>query len=139
MPLVGAAPVLAAVLLAATVTDLRARRVPAWLTLGAIGGGTVAAALTGADALRSSVAGLVVGGALLLPFVLRGGFGAADALLLAVIGAWLGWEFALRTAWWAALVGAALALAARCGGQRTFPYVPAIALGALLAMIGPWS
>ena len=136
MPLTGAGPVLATVLLAATVTDLRTRHVPGWLTLGTIGAGAFVAALTGAEALRSSLIGLVVGGAILLPFVLRGGFGPADALLLAAIGAWLGWEFALRTAWWAALAGAALALVARCRGRRIFPYVPAIAVGALLALLG---
>ena len=139
MPLAGAVPVLATVLLAATVTDLRTRHVPGWLTFGAVGAAAFVAALTGADALRGSLVGLVVGGAILLPFVLRGGFGAADALLLAAIGAWLGWEFALLTAWRAALVGAALALVARCRGRRTFPYVPAIALGALLATLRLWS
>lgn len=130
-----AAPVLAVVLVAATVTDLHRRRVPAVLTLGGASAGLLAAALDGRAALAASVVGLLVGGLLLLPFVVRGGFGAADALLLATIGAWQGWQFVLWTAWWTALAGAVLALVAAWRGRRVFPYVPAIAAGAALAAL----
>ena len=110
---------------------------PACLTCGGIAAGLLVAAMSGWDALRLSLLGLAVGGLLLAPLVWRGGFGAADALLLGAIGAWQGWQFALWTAWWAALVGAALALIAWRRGQRTFPYVPALALGAVLALLMP--
>lgn len=121
-------------LAAATVTDLRRRQVPAWLTFGGIGTGVLVAALSGWDAIQFSLLGALVGGLLLMPFVLLRGFGPADAFLLAAVGAWHGSHIVLWTAWWAALVGAVLALIACRRGQRTFAYVPAIALGAVLAL-----
>jgi Flp pilus assembly protein protease CpaA len=102
--------VLFAVLAAATVYDLRSRRVPAWLTGGGIAAGVLLAAWEGPLTLRASLAGAVAGGLVFLPFVLRGWLGAADALLLAAVGAWQGWRTALWAAWWTALVGALLAL-----------------------------
>lgn len=132
-----ATPVVLVLLAIATTTDLRRRQVPAWVTFGGIVGGLLVAALSGWDALWLSLLGLAVGGLLLAPLVWRGGFGPADALLLAAIGAWQGWQFALWTAWWAALAGAALAVIAWRRGQRTFAYVPALALGAVLALLMP--
>jgi leader peptidase (prepilin peptidase)/N-methyltransferase len=119
----------------ATVTDLRRREVPTWLTVGGGLAGLLVAAVYGWQALAPSLPGLAVGGLLLLPLVRAGGFDAGDALLLAAIGAWLGWQLVLWTAWWAAVVGAGLALVARRHGQRTIPYVPAVALGAALAFV----
>lgn len=49
----------------------------------------------------------------LRPFVLAGGFGEDDALFVATVGAWQGWQFVLWTAWSTALVGAGLAVVAR--------------------------
>jgi prepilin peptidase CpaA len=135
VPVWFATPVIGVLLIVATVTDLRRREVPGWLTVGAIGTGLLVAAAAGPDVLLMSALGLVVGGLLLLPFVIRGGFGAADALLLAALGAWQGWQFVLWTAWWAALAGAGLAVVAWRRGQRTFPYVPAIASGAAMALL----
>ncbi|MGH2352027.1 MAG: prepilin peptidase, partial [Chloroflexota bacterium] len=78
-----------------------------------------------------------VGGVLLLPLVFTGRFGGADALLLAAVGAWLGWRVAVATLWWGALAGAVLAIVALDRGRRSFPYVPAIAAGAVLALLLP--
>jgi Flp pilus assembly protein protease CpaA len=102
--------VLFAVLLAATVYDLRSRRVPAWLTGGGIVAGVLFAAWEGPSAVRLSLLGVVAGGLVFLPFVWRGWLGGADALLLATVGAWQGWRLVLWAAWWTALAGAALAL-----------------------------
>ncbi|MDA8216445.1 MAG: hypothetical protein M0Z94_02380 [Dehalococcoidales bacterium] len=55
--------------------------------------------------------------------------------MLAAVGAWQGWQLVHWTAWWAALVGTGLAVVAWRRGQRTFPCVPAIALGAALALL----
>ncbi len=129
----------------ATVTDLRARRVPLWLTSGGIAAGLALAALTtagvlgfpGALTLQQSAIGLVAGVLVLLPFVAFGGIGAGDALLLGVVGTWLGWAFVLWTAWWASLAGGALALIALARHQKTFPYVPALALGVIGAALVP--
>ncbi len=60
--------------------------------------------------------------------------GAGDAVVLA-IGALGGWPFVLWAAWWGALAGAVLALVARWRGQRWFPYVPALAAGALITLL----
>jgi Flp pilus assembly protein protease CpaA len=135
VPVWGATPFVLVLLMAATVSDLRRRQVPAWLTFGGIGVGALIATFSGWDALRVSLIGGLVGGMVLIPFVVIRAFGLADALLLAAVGAWYGAEFALRTAWWAALVGALLAMIAWWRGERVFPYVPAIALGALLAFL----
>jgi prepilin peptidase CpaA len=135
MPAWGATPVVLVLLLVATVSDLRWRQVPAWLTFGGIGAGVLVAAVSGWGTLQLSLLGALVGGLLLTPFVLLRAFGSADALLLAGIGAWHGGHVALWTAWWAALAGAAFALVAYKCGQRTFPYVPAIALGGVLALL----
>ncbi|HEX2034027.1 MAG TPA: prepilin peptidase [Chloroflexota bacterium] len=134
--------VLLGVLGLATAFDLRSHRVPAWLTAGSIVGALAGAALAGPDRLQQSVIGALAGGLVFLPFTLRGWLGGADALLLAAAGAWHGWHFALWTAWWASLVGAALALclwyrhrhdpAAR---RRPFPYVPAILAGAIVTLL----
>lgn len=131
-----ALPVLAGVLVVATFTDLRTRRVPTWLTFSAVVGGVAASAAAGGPAaIVASLLGIAVGGGALLPLVLMGGVGAADALLLAAVGAWLGWHLALWTLWWTALVGAALAVVAWWRGHRAFPYVPAIAAGLALASL----
>jgi len=127
--------VVGAMLLVAALTDLRTREVPGWLTFGGIASGVVVAAINGVDALFASLLGTIVGGSIMLPFVLIGAFGAADVLLLAAIGAWKGPQFVLWTAFCTSFPGAVFATVAWCRGYPTFPYVPAIALGASLAAL----
>lgn len=134
-PVPFATPVIMLLLAIASITDLRRRQMPTWITLGGSGAGLLVAAATGWEALQLSLVGLAVGGLLLLPFVLAGWLGEGDALLLATIGTWQGWQFVLWTAWWSALVGAGLAVVDWRRGQRTFPYVPAIASGSLLTLL----
>ena len=126
--------VVVAIFAAATVTDIRSRRVPRWLTLGGMLLGVAFAMLSGPESLLASMLGLIVGGALLLPFVLKGGMGAADALLLAAGGAWLGWQPIVHVALWGALAGGILALVALARRRRSLPYAPALLVGALLAL-----
>ncbi len=126
---------LGVVLIAASACDVRTRRVPVWLTAAGILGGLVVAGLRGMPELEQSAMGLVVGLIVPLPLVLLGGLGVADALLLGAVGAWAGWQLALWTAWWAALVGAVLAFVLWRRGQRIFAYVPAIAIGFALAAL----
>jgi prepilin peptidase CpaA len=79
------------VVLIAAVTDLRARRIPNWLTLPTLALGVGFAAWTGgiygiADSLLACVV-------LSLPYVLLflfAGGGAGDAKLMGAVGAWLG-------------------------------------------------
>ena len=139
--------VIALMLLAATACDLfsrripwlgRARRVPGWLTWGGILAGIAVAASHGS--MLTSLAGTALGFAVLAPFVLKGLWGEADALLLAAVGAWTGWQFVLAAAWWTAIAGALIALiyALRCPKgkdwrRRVYPYVPAITIGTAVA------
>ena len=122
----------------AALTDLRSRVVPMWLTVAGGLIGFALAAISGWDALASSLIGTVVGAVLLVPFVRLGGMGAGDALVLAAIGSLGGWPFVIAAAWWSALAGAVLALVAWRRGQRSFAYVPALGAGAVLAAwLGP--
>jgi Flp pilus assembly protein protease CpaA len=134
-----------AVLIVATVCDLRTRRVPVWLTGGGIAAGVVGAALMGPEALRGSLAGAAAGGLVFFPFVLLGWLGGADALLLATVGAWHGWQVAIWAAWWTAVAGALLAVVVWAWRRRRgdvthgaratpFPYVPAILAGTAAAL-----
>ena len=127
--------IVGALLLVAAFTDLRTREVPGWLTFGGIGSGMVVAAMNGVDALFMSLLGTIVGGSIMLPFLLVGAFGAADVLLLAAIGAWKGPSFVLWTAWWTSFPGAVFATVAWRRGYSTVPYIPAIAVGASLAAL----
>ncbi len=120
-------------LLVAVVTDVRERRAPLWLTLTGIGGGVVANTLLG-QAFTASALGAAAGG-VLLPAVLIGWLGAGDALLLAAIGAWDGWHFALWTIWWGSLAGGVLGLVAWRLHKRSLPYIPALAIGALVSSL----
>jgi prepilin peptidase CpaA len=139
-PLPLAVVVLLVVMAIATVTDLRERRVPLWLTVGGIAFGLFVATGVGGTwgpPVQRSLLGLVVGVLILSPFVLLKGIGGGDALLLGVVGTWLGWAFVLWAAWWASLAGGVLALIALARKQRTFPYVPALAIGSIAALLIP--
>ena len=83
-------PLLALVAVAA-VTDIRARRIPNWLTLTVALAG-IAQSLTplAVTSLFQSVAGLAVGFVLTFVVYAVGGRGAGDVKLMAGIGAWLG-------------------------------------------------
>jgi hypothetical protein len=121
--------VVGGILPGATLTDVRGRQGPCWRTFGGITTGGVVAALNGADARNVSPLGMLVGGSIVMPFVLRGVFGAADALPLAASGAWKGPMFLSWTVWWMSPTGAMVAVGARHRRRTNVPYVPAIAPG----------
>ena len=81
----------AALVLLACIPDLRTRRIPNALTLGAA---VVAlafhAATAGLPGLATSAGGWALGAALFFPFFALRGMGAGDVKLLAAVGAWLG-------------------------------------------------
>jgi len=77
--------------MAATVVDVRRRRVPNVLTMGVASVGLVLAmAGFGAVTIGGALGGLAVGLALLLPAHIFGATGAGDVKLLAAFGALLG-------------------------------------------------
>ena len=72
-------------------SDLRTRKIPNYLTLGAaLAGLLYNLVVSGLSGLTSGILGLFLGfGFLLLPYIL-GGMGAGDVKALAALGAWLG-------------------------------------------------
>jgi prepilin peptidase CpaA len=153
---------LVAALAAATVTDLRARRIPNAVTLSAaMLGLSLNTALRGSDGLALSLEGAGLALAALLPLFALRGMGAGDVKLMAAIGALKGPEFLIYTFACAALFGGGMALVGLVRSRRlglafahlayfkffprpdgTFitagrlPYAPAISAGALLVLAG---
>ncbi len=109
---------LVSVLLIAATFDVRSHRIPNWLTLSsALAGLVYHSAVSGWYGLLFSSEGLLLGGAFLIPFYLKGGMGAGDVKLLAAVGALLGpggvfWAF-LGTA----LAGGVYAVALLAGSR----------------------
>jgi prepilin peptidase CpaA len=116
------AAVLALLLVAAAVIDVRQRRIPNWLT----GGGIVVGLLLqgfapfgwglfeyrwGSPGLLPALYGMGLGLALFLPLYLLRAVGAGDVKLLAMTGVWLGPKLLFGATLLTLLVGGAMALA----------------------------
>lgn len=128
-------------LLALAWIDLRALRLPDWLTLPLLMFGLVMAWHDGEDPFLSAAFGAAAGYAVFAAVgfvyrIVRGqeGLGRGDAKLLAAGGAWIGWESLPMTVLLAALTGLGIALAARVGGSAVtrdtvVPFGPPLAFG----------
>jgi prepilin peptidase CpaA len=110
---------LATVLLAAVVSDLRRRRIPNALVLYGLLTGLALQAFApagagllqdGGQGLGPALAGGLAGLALFLPMWLLRILGAGDVKLMAVVGVWLGTAAVLQAALWTLLAGGVLAL-----------------------------
>jgi prepilin peptidase CpaA len=109
---------LAALLLAAVVTDLRSRRIPNRLVITGLALAIVVhatALMTGASPLAgpawwSPVAGLLTAGLALMPLYLLRACGAGDVKLMAMAGAFLGAPAALRAVLFTLLAGGVLSI-----------------------------
>jgi prepilin peptidase CpaA len=151
---------------AAAIIDLKTRRVPNALTLALASVGVVCAALGLSDiTLASSLVGLALGFVLMLPGHFIGGTGAGDVKLFAAAGALIGPASIVVAFFYTALAGGVLALLVACRRRRLaatidrtrqlivsgaanvadiehpqrnnrFAYVPAIAVGCILAALG---
>jgi prepilin peptidase CpaA len=100
-----------AVALAACGTDLRTRRIPNVLTLGAAGGACVYhLAVGGWGGLGGALAGWGVGLVMFLPLFALRGMGGGDVKLLAALGAWLGPGQTVWLGLFTALAGGPLAV-----------------------------
>ena len=139
----------AASLLALTYIDLDHQLLPDRITLPGIAVGLAIAALApGVDrwtSIASSLLGILVGGGILWlvawAYYLatgREGMGGGDVKLLAMIGAFLGWQGVLLTLLLASLIGSAAGLAImvrrRADAKLAIPFGPFLALGALVAL-----
>ncbi len=101
-----------AVAIAASVCDLRSRRIPNALTLGApVVAVAMQAALNGWHGVFLAASGWAVGVALFFPLFALGGMGAGDVKLLGAFGAWLGPVGALWTGLYGAVAGGIMAVA----------------------------
>ena len=161
-------PAFAAVALgaaAATVIDIRTRRIPNALTavMAAAGLGLAAAGVSGIS-VGASVAGLLVGFALMMPGHMLGATGAGDVKLMAAVGAIVGPGMAVTAFLFTAIAGGVLAVVVairrrRLGATltgtgrliaapadaprelrsaapvRRFAYGPAIAIGSVVAAL----
>ena len=96
---------------AATIIDVRTRRVPNVLTMGTASAGLLLAmAGLGAVGIGQALGGLTLGLALLMPAHIFGATGAGDVKLLAAFGAFLGPADVFDAFLRAALMGGAMAL-----------------------------
>jgi prepilin peptidase CpaA len=150
----------------ATVVDIRERRVPNVLTMTMAAVGLVLAmAGIGSASVGASLAGLGLGLVLLLPAHMLGAMGAGDVKLLAAFGALLGPAGIFAAFLRAGIAGGAIALVVAMSRGRflqtlertallvtirrqavalvedptannRFPYAPAIAIGATMAVLG---
>ena len=156
---------LAAGTLVATVVDIRTRRIPNELTaaMACFGIGLAAIGASGLS-VGASLAGLVIGLALMMPGHLIGATGAGDVKLMAAIGGIVGPGMVVTAFLFTAVIGGVLAVVVAIRRQRLgamleatgrlvaapsdakkeikgasqasrFAYGPAIALGSVLAAL----
>jgi leader peptidase (prepilin peptidase)/N-methyltransferase len=139
----------ACALLAITYIDLDHQIIPDRITLPGIlvgvAGSTVLAGGSPLRALGESLLGMLLGGGLLLGvawayerFAGREGMGGGDVKLLAMIGAFLGWQGVLLTLLLASCLGSAVGLvmmiAHRADSKLAIPFGPFLSAGALTAL-----
>jgi len=91
--------------------DVHLNRIPNWLTYGGLAVAlTLRTILGGWRSLGQGLAGILIGGGILVVFFLVHGMGAGDVKLMAAVGAWMGLHQTLRVLVATALAGGALAV-----------------------------
>jgi leader peptidase (prepilin peptidase)/N-methyltransferase len=132
---------LATVLLIVSFIDLSHKIVPDAITLPGMLAGLFASFALTSTGLINAIIGLCLGGGLFLLIALLrpGGMGGGDIKLIAMIGAFLGWQAVLVTillgALCGALVGMSLIVLKKKGRKDPVPFGPFLAGGALIAMV----
>jgi len=133
--------VLTSALLAAAVIDLHHRILPDRITLPGIALGLIASATLLPATVVDALAGAALGGGLyfLIAVASRGGMGGGDIKLIAMIGAFLGWQAVLLTTFLATvvggLVGVVLMFAFRKGRKYAVPFGPFLAAAAIVCVL----
>lgn len=129
--------------IAAVAEDLRARHISNWIPVFVLVGGLALHALDrGLAGLLASAGGALCGFGVFLIFYMLGGMGGGDIKLMAGFGGLLGPDRLWVASWWAAVLGALMALAVllwcRIQGRerRAIPYAPAVVLGSWIALVG---
>jgi leader peptidase (prepilin peptidase) / N-methyltransferase len=134
------AAVLLAALVAITAIDLRHQIIPDAITLPGILAGITANVATRHLSWADVALGIVVGGGVFFLIIVasRGGMGAGDMKLGAMLGAFLGWKLAVFALMVGVVVGGALAVALMALGLRgrkdAIPFGPFLALGGAAAV-----
>jgi len=97
--------------LTAGITDLRARKIPNWLTYPAVPFAVLLHALAGGwHGAKLSLLGAALGLGLLLPFVLLRSLGGGDWKLVGALGAFFGWHRLWEVLLYTLLINAVLAV-----------------------------
>ena len=100
------AAIVVVIAILAVIFDLRSRRIPNWLTLGAAAAALIYALATGGFVgLRQAVLAWTVGAAIFFPLFALRGMGAGDVKLIAGLAAWLGPVEAVYLAIFASIAG----------------------------------
>jgi Flp pilus assembly protein protease CpaA len=95
----------------AAVTDLLWSKIYNWNTYGGIVLALAARAWHGTSPLVDGVEGLLsCGGLMTICFVVFAGIGGGDVKLMAMLGAWLGWEKGVEALLWTFVLAAAFAM-----------------------------
>ena len=134
------AAALLAALLAITVIDLRHQIIPDAITLPGILAGITANVATRHLGWADVALGIVLGGGIFFVIIVasRGGMGAGDMKLGAMLGAFLGWKIALFGLMVGVVLGGAWAVALMALGVRgrkdAIPFGPFLAIGGATAL-----
>jgi leader peptidase (prepilin peptidase)/N-methyltransferase len=131
-----------AALLVIIFIDIHHQIIPDSISLPGILIGFAGSFFNGLVTWQQSALGIVLGGGVLYTVAYayyavtkREGMGGGDIKLLAMIGAFLGWQSLLYVLFSSSLVGSIVGIAAMCkqrkGGQTRIPYGPFLALGAI--------
>jgi prepilin peptidase CpaA len=110
--------------LVACYTDLRAMRIPNWLTFPLLAAGLIYGAWVGGlPGVGQSLMGLAIAGGIFIAAYALAGGGAGDAKLMMALGAWLGAERATLLVLSVAIAGALISvvIVTRRGGLRDVP------------------
>ena len=132
---------LATTLLIVTFIDLDHQIIPDTITVPGIVAGLVASFFLTPIGVLNALIGTFLGGGLffLVAMLSRGGMGGGDIKLIAMIGAFLGWQAVLVTIFLSALLGAcvglSLILLKKKGRKDPVPFGPFLAMGGIIAMV----
>lgn len=131
-------------LLVITFIDLDHQIIPDRITLPGMVIGLIAAATILPHGLKNGLGGFLLGGGLfyLIAVLSRGGMGGGDIKMIAMVGAFLGWQGVLLTIFLGALLGSIFGLFLMLfmgkGRKTPVPFGPFLSLGTMIALFwGP--